>query len=223
MKSYTNHGNQIVVEDYRELTIETARDMIKKQKLQYSIEDSTYNADLAPGTIIDQNPKPNSSVKKKRTVYFVINSDSAPPVKMPDLIDNSLRQAELQLKNIGLELGEVSYRPDIAKAVLEQRYRGKKIEPGAVILKGEKVDIIMGDGFGNTTMNIPDLLGLEYGEALVTLNDAGLRVGSLVKEGNISNLNSAIVFEQSPASSPGATLEQGQTIDLYVTGISTDG
>lgn len=220
MKTYTNHGQKIQVEDYRELSFEEATSLIKKNKLQYSIQDSTYNASLPPGTIIDQNPRPNSFVKKKRTVYLVVNSDSAPPVKMPDLIDNSLRQAELQLKNMGLKVGKVTYRPDIAKAVLEQRYKGKKIKPGATILKGEAVDLVIGDGYGNTTMRIPNLVGLEYGEALITLNDAGLRVGNLHKQGNIADLNAALIIEQSPVSKPGMTLEQGQSIDLYVTGMN---
>lgn len=215
MKSYTQHGKHIVVEDYREMTILDAKKMIKEQKLQYSIQDSSYNSELPPGSIIDQNPKPNSSVKKKRTVYFVVNSSSAPPVKMPSLIDNSLRQAELQLGNLGLVLGKVTYRPDIANAVLEQRYNGKVIKPGVEILKGEKVDLVLGDGFGNTTMSVPNLLGLEYGEAVIALSDAGLRVGTLHKEGDIADLNSAVVFEQEPNS---GTLKQGQSIELYVTG-----
>jgi len=216
MKSYTQHGTQILVDDYREMTLSDAKQKIKKQKLQYSIQDSSYNAELAPGTIIDQNPKPNSAVKKKRTVYFVINSSSAPPVKMPNLIDNSLRQAELQLNNLGLKVGKVSYQPDIANAVLAQKYNGKVIKPGTEILKGQLVDLVIGDGFGNRTMIVPNLLGLEYAEALIAISDAGLRVGNLVKQGDITDLNSATIIEQVPTSSSGQTLRQGQSIDLYV-------
>ncbi len=220
MRNYTNHGESIEVADYRNMTIDEAKKLIKKKKLRYAIQDSTYNGDLPPGAIIDQNPRPESKVKKKRTIYFVVNTDNPPPVKMPDLIDNTLRQAELRLSNLGLSVGKKTYKPDLARdVVLEQYYNGKQIKAGAEILKGESIDLVLGDGFGNTTMSIPNLVGLDYAEAIITLNDFGLNVGKLVQEGNITDLNKAIVFEQNPASVVGQTLQKGASIDLYVSGI----
>lgn len=219
MKSYTNHGQAITVPDLREQSLQDAKKALKKQRLKFVVEDSTFNPDLPAGFIIDQNPRPNTKVKQKRTVYLVKNSSSAPPVIMPNLIDNSLRQATLKLENLGLRVGEVTTRPDIAKAVLEQRYKGEKIAPGDKVLKGEKVDLVLGDGFGNTTMQIPDLVGLSYNEARITLLDYGLSIGNVQKTETVSNIETAIIYEQSPSSTSGKTLEQGQTIDIYLTDI----
>lgn len=219
MKAYTHHGQSISVPDFRQSTMTEVKQLAKKNDLKYVIEDSTFNGDLPPGYVLDQNPRPDSRVKQNRTIYLVINSSTPPPVRMPDLIDNSLRQATLKLENLGLKVGEITYAPDIAKAVLEQRYKGKPIAPDEKVLKGENIDLVVGDGFGNTTMKIPDLVGLSYAEAKITLRDYGLNIGSIEKTNTVSNIDAAIVYEQSPSSTSGKTLEMGQSVDLYLTEI----
>ena len=219
IKAYTHHGQSISVPDFRQSNMEEVKQLAKKNDLKYVVEDSTFNNDLPPGFVLDQNPRPNSRVKQNRTIYLVINSSTPPPVRMPDLIDNSLRQATLKLENLGLKVGQVTYKPDIAKAVLEQTYKGKPIAADAQVLKGESIDLVIGDGFGNTTMQIPDLVGLSYEEAKFTLRDYGLLVGSVQKTSAVSDENTAIVYEQSPSSTSGETLEMGQTVDLYLTDI----
>lgn len=219
MRAYTHHGQSIPVPDFRQAKLKEVKKIANKNDLDYVIEDSAYNGDLPPGIVIDQNPRPNSQVKQNRTIYLVINSSTPPPVRMPDLIDNSLRQATLKLENMGLEVGEVTYVPDIAKAVLEQHYNGKPIAPDSQIFKGEKIDLVVGDGFGNTTMQIPDLIGLSYAEAKITLRDYGLKVGEVNKTSSVSNADVAIVYEQVPSFTSGKTLEMGQSIDLFLTDI----
>lgn len=222
MKAYTNHGKTVIVPDFRKQTIVDSKKQLKKSRLNFAIEDSTYTSALPPGTIIDQNPRPNSTVKKNRTVYFVVNSSTPPPVKMPNLVDNSYRQASLKLNNIGLKVGKKIYKPDIARdAVLQQLHNGKPIAPGARILKGQTIDLVLGDGFGNTTMKVPDLVGLTYNEAILALHDSGLRPGQVIKTETVKSLEQSMIFDQSPASGSG-TLEMGQTVDLYLTDIPNE-
>lgn len=223
MKSYTHHGQSITVPDFREASMEQVKSLVQQKKLRYVIEDSTYNPDLPAGRIIDQNPRPNSKVKQNRTIYFVVNSSTPPPVKMPDLIDNTLRQAELKISNLGLKVGKKIYQPDLAKdVVLQQMYKGKPIEPNQEILKGESIDLILGDGFGNTSMNIPDLVGLNYQEAMITLHDYGLKVGKVEKTESVGDVNRAIIYDQSPSSIDGQKLEQGSVIDIYLTALPNE-
>lgn len=217
MKFYTNHGQSIEVPDLRETNLQDVKKLLKKKKLKVAIEDSTYSAKLAPGSVVDQNPRPNSKVKKNRTIYLVINSSTPPPVKMPNLIDNSFRQAELKIQNLGLNVGRKIYKPDVARdVVLAQQYKGKAIRPNETILKGESIDLVLGDGFGNRIMAIPHLVGLSVVEAKITLGDSGLNVGKIIQNGTIGDLNSAIVVDQSPASGNGRTLTKGNSVDIYV-------
>ena len=66
---------------------------------------------------------------------------------MPDLIEQTLRQAEPTLKALGLELGEKTYKPYLGKdMVLEMRYKGRKLKAGDKIPKASKIDLVLGDG-----------------------------------------------------------------------------
>lgn len=221
MRAYTHHGKAMDVPNFKEMTLPEAKKLAKKNKLKVAIDDSIYQVDLLPGQIVDQNPKPESKVKKRRTIYFVINSTTPPQISMPNLVDNSYRQAKLRIENMGLVLGKKIYEPDIAKdVVLKQLHNGKPVEPGTTIAKGETIDLVLGDGFGNTTMRIPDVVGLGFAEAQISIQDAGLKVGTVHKTETVTNDKLAMVYEQSPASVAGQTLEKGQSIDLYITQVN---
>ena len=68
-------------------------------------------------------------------------------VTVPDLIEKTYRQAVPTLKAIGLQEGEVTYKPYIGKdMVLEMWMDGKKIKSGTKVLKSSKIDLVLGDG-----------------------------------------------------------------------------
>ena len=95
--------------------------MLKKEGFEVVIQDSVYYDTIPPLSVVKQFPEPDASVKVNRTVYLTVNKAVPPVIEMPNLIGMSFRNAELELKNRGLKLGDTSYKPDIAKnAVLEQ-------------------------------------------------------------------------------------------------------
>ena len=68
-------------------------------------------------------------------------------VRIPNLIQKTYRQAVPTLKSLGLEPGEITYKPDLAKdMVLEIYCNGKKLNPGDKIFKSSKIDLVLGDG-----------------------------------------------------------------------------
>jgi eukaryotic-like serine/threonine-protein kinase len=94
---------------------------------------------------LKQNPNFNEMVKKGRKVYLTVASNQPPKVKMPQLQDVSLRQAEIMLKAKGLELGTVIYKPSpYENAVLEQLYNGRTIASGTDINMGEVITLVVG-------------------------------------------------------------------------------
>jgi len=218
MKMYTHHGEAITVPDFKEASIDQVKALVDQKNLKFEIQDSTYVNGLPPGAVIDQSPKADSKVKEKRTIYLTVNASNPPPVKMVDLVDNSLRQAKLKLRTMGLEVGDVVYRPDIYRdVVLEQLHNGKAIKKETVILKGETIDLVVGDGLGNRTMKIPDLVGLSYSEALLAIQANALNVGKVVYNGDQSDIKTTIVYDQSPEVGQDASLQMGEGIDIYLT------
>lgn len=82
---------------------------------------------------------------------------------MPNnLIRKTRRQVEPTLRSLGFEIGEISYKPDIAEdAVLELRHKGKLIAPGDEIMKTSVIDMVLGDGSGRYRENDTDTLDTE--------------------------------------------------------------
>ena len=134
LDSYTHHGESITVPDLRGLTETRLVHFIEDKHLRYKIVDSLYENGKAAGTVIEQDPAPDSKVKEDRTIYLTINASKPPKVKMPSLIDVSFRQAEAILHTYGLQVGKTIYKPDLARnAVLSQLYNGATITPGTEI------------------------------------------------------------------------------------------
>jgi beta-lactam-binding protein with PASTA domain len=64
---------------------------------------------------------------------------------MPQLVDVSLRQAEIMLKAKGLELGSVIYKASpYENVVLEQLYKGRSISSDTEISMGESITLVVG-------------------------------------------------------------------------------
>lgn len=217
LNGYTRHGDSLAVPDLRGLKIDDAIHLLEEKKLRYIVSDSLYFEDKPKLSIIEQNPAPNSKVKEGRFIYITINSNKAPQVPLPNLLDVSLRQAEAMLAGAGLKVGQLIYKPDIAKdVVLDVQFQRGSLQPGMKIGKGTAVDLVLGDGLGGASVNLPDLTGLTLEEARNLLSSSALNVGSVVYLGAISDSSAAVVTRQSPAYAEGATVSGGQPIDLFL-------
>lgn len=217
LNTYTHHGESITVPDVRGLTEEKLVRFIADKHLQYKIVDSLYEDGKAPGTVIEQDPQPDSKVKENRTIYLTVNSSKPPKVKMPDLIDVSFRQAEAILQTYGLRVGQTIYKPDLAKnAVLEQLYKGRPIATGKEIFKGSAIDLVLGDGLGNAEVPVPNLVSLTRGEALFVLKGSSLNIGTIIFDDGVKDEEAAVVYKQIPEAGRGVTIKQGEAIDIFL-------
>jgi len=109
------------------------------------VSDYVFDRRTPPGTVLKQDPHVGEMVKKGRKVYVTVASETPPKVTMPQLEDVSLRQAEIMLKAIGLEVGTPIFKPSpYENAVLEQLYKGRTIVPGTEISAGETIVLVVG-------------------------------------------------------------------------------
>src|SRR5258706_934163 len=217
LNKYTNHGQSIEVPELKGLNIAQVTVLLERLHLRYAVVDSIYQLEKMQGTILEQDPAPTAKVKEDRTIYLTINSGIPPKVKMPDLTDVSLRQAEAILETFGLKAGALSYKHDLAKnAVLETRYHGKPIKAGTSVNKGSVIDLVVGDGIGSERASVPDLMGLTKAEALAVLNVANLSVGAIIYDENIKDSLSAVVYKQFPLPSDSLRISQGEPVDIYL-------
>lgn len=213
LKRYTRHGDTAVVPLVTGMTLDQAMQLESISDFELFIVDSIYDMTKKGGTILIQDPPPNSIVKPGRRIYISVVSTVPEKVKMPDLVDLSLRQAQALLETYGLRLGNVAMVPDIAKnMVLRMSYKGSSLKPGTSVSKGSTIDLVVGMGAGSGTFQIPFLIGKTRAEAQVDLQRLGLLVGSEIFTGGDS-LN-ARVYEQSPAYAYGRTISSSSYINL---------
>lgn len=145
LKIYTRHADEIGMPNF----IGKDANVLIKDTLSedfiIEVSETVFDKKATLGTVLKQNPNPKEMVKKGRKVYLTVASNQPPKVKMPQLQDVSLRQAEIMLKAKGLELGTVIYKPSpYENAVLEQLYKGRTIAPGADINMGEVITLVVG-------------------------------------------------------------------------------
>lgn len=218
LDSYTNHGETITVPDLRGYTPEKVAEFLPEKNLRFQVIDSSvFDLSRPKGTVIDQDPKPNAKVKEGRTIYLTITRMVAPTMPMPDLIDVSYRQAEAIFQTYGLQVGELIYKPDLARnAVLGTLYQGKEIHPGDLVPKGSVIDLVLGDGFGNTKMPVPNLINLTHGEAMFVLKASSLNAGGRYYDETVRDSSAARVYKQFPTFGS-EDVSQGEAIDLYFT------
>lgn len=225
IRVYTHHGRSNAVPDFSGLELEDAIKRIESKDFRYAIFDSHYVADKGTGVILDQHPEPGFLVKKNRKIFLTINASSPGMIEMPNLVGISLREARIKLEGYGLQLGSLFYRYDISEnVILDQQFNGKKINPGDSIVKGSKVDMVLGKGLANVRRQVPNLIGMSIDKAEVTATNATFNIGAIIKDNTLENVPDSItpfIYKQKPESHPGLKRPLGSTISLFITLDST--
>jgi beta-lactam-binding protein with PASTA domain len=225
LRIYTHHGQTILVPDLTGLTLDEVSDVTSSRDLRFEVFDSVFSSDMPRGTVIKQNPRASSKVKKNRRIFLTMNAVNPEMVTMPRLVGLSIRQARLALQNAGLVLGEIRYRPDYAiNNVLQQMHADSVINEGSEIRKGEVIDLILGMGLSNETTRVPELVGHPLASAREIIADYYLNMGAITYDESIeSGEDSALAFvwRQYPEYDEFRRLNMGMEVDIWVTVDST--
>lgn len=162
--------------------------------------DSIYLPYKDPMEIVAQDPKGGDMVKVGRIIYLTVNKQTPPMISMPALVNMSFRNAVLTLQSYRLIMGDTIFKLDIAAgAVLGQLFNGRPINPGTQIPVGSRVDLVVGAGLSDSIMPVPDLIGKSYVEVRSLLDASGI-LYNVVWDGEISDTNTAIIYNQQPES-----------------------
>mgnify|MGYP001668301355 CR=1 FL=1 len=220
LKVMTNHGNEIVVPDFTNMTMSEAKYNAGINHIKVIVQDSVYIRRMKKGTVYSQNPKAGSTVKKGRRIRVTINSLTPKKVMMPNLVGYSMRQAQAELQSRGLNIGSLIYVNDIAtNNVIRQLYGNREIKPGKPINSGSSIDLVVGLNSSDNMTKVPDLIGMKYLRAVSAVHEYSLNVSRLVFDGSVKNYGDsldAVVYKQGPISSQAPVLI-GSNVSLYMT------
>ena len=209
MPSVTRQNETISVPDVRGMPLPDALMEIEAASLVLGDTTSRIGLKSQQGLIASQNPRPNASVKLGRRVYLSVFRGSEPDVRIPDVTEQSLRNARLTLSAIGLVVRRVE--PDTIPSPVPQMVT--RIDPpvGTILPRGDSVIVYYGLGLiSSRPITVPNVVGLDYMTA-----DSILRFHSfwptLLDQG--SEDNNPIILRQSPGY--GESLPAGSTLRLF--------
>ena len=217
----THHGEYLKIPSVLGKNTKAAVKILEDKGFDVMIVDSVYTDTAANGVVLKQLPEPNSTVKINRTVMLTVNRVTLPLMDMPALEGKSLNFALDILKRSHLILGDTIFRPDFMRgSVLEQRFRGDKIEPGAKIPWGSAVDLVIGSGLSEEPVPVPDFTGMTFQMVRDSLDHMGVLLGAVVLDPDVIDTVTAFVWRQAPPKlndqNEVIMIKPGQLMDLWL-------
>jgi len=211
---YTRHNQVAVTPNFVNLSMDQVNSLETSKDFDLVVVDSVYDYTRKPGTVISQDPLPETKVKPGRSIYLSLVSYMPEQVSMPDLMDLSLRRAKALLQTYGLKLGGIRIIPDMAEnAVLKVFVKGRVVKPGTPIHKGSVVDLVIGSGTGAGAQAIPFLIGKSRESAVSELTRLGFTVADEFYSDDCDSTN-GIVYEQTPVYIYGKRVDSGTGFSL---------
>lgn len=214
----TQHGKEIEVPDFTNLTWSEARKVASDRGVRVILADSVYVKRLKPGVVYLQTPEAGAHVKRGRRVRLTTNTLVPKEVEMPSLVGYSMRQAKAELARHGLTLGRLIYTRDIAtNSVLHQQRGGVDIKPGTVLASGTTINLVLGLNPSDNMTYVPKLIGKQYLPAVDQTLESSLNVGKLRFDETVrtyADSVSAFVYQQRPAASEKVRMGTEVTLSL---------
>ncbi len=148
LDSWTHHGEYISVPEVKGLSYNEAYEKLRGEGFAVEISDSVYDvARIAPGTVVEQNPKCDAKVKGGRKVYLTITAFSPKTVTIPSLVDVSVRQAKSVLEGLGFKnITIVSVPSEYRDLVLGVKASGVRLSKGARVPVTSQITLEVGAG-----------------------------------------------------------------------------
>jgi serine/threonine-protein kinase len=210
MPFYVRHGQGSYMVNVKGKQLDYAIDILKSEGHKGIVSDTLFSSAFRPGTVIDQYPSTKMKVKEGRTVRLTI-ANAERSVIVPDLIGRSERSAELDIRQVGLEIDTVykEYNSDVPAGNVTWQYP----KGGDMLSRGMGVHLTISLGVPPNFFQAPNVFGLSKKKAIVEIEKSGFSLGKVFYRQN-EDLIPYTVLDQSLR--PGTVLEQSVKIDLTI-------
>ena len=215
------HGRQTTIPKVVGLTQTQAERVLADHGLVLDQGDRYFSSDIPPGRVMSQAPAPGVQVRRGWHVR-VAESMGPQRVVIPDLIGDSERTAEINIRRRGLEMGSIA-SATIPGAPGDQIV-AQSPPANAVNISEPKISILMAAPEDRPSFVMPDLVGQSEDTAIDAIVNAGLRVAGIATQPAPAAAQNAsqsvptgtrMVVKTTPAA--GQRVWQGQGIGLDVT------
>ncbi len=221
---YTRLGESVQVPDFTGMPLDEVRELAKARHFELVITDSVFIVGKEPGIVLEQNPTPLSRVKEGRTIYLTVTKSEPDMVQLPTLAGSyDYNQYARKLKRLYLKprVKERVFDPkQESNTILYLFYNGEKIteedlKQGVKVPMGSEIEVVVTER-GANTVEIPNVVCMTFEEAAFTLTSANLVLGRIEEDDTVFDRLTAYVVRQQPAPSPGARIQMGERVDIWL-------
>ncbi len=215
------HGRQTTIPKIVGLSQTQAERLLADHGLVLDEGDRYFSSDVPPGRVLSQVPLPGMQVRRGWHVR-VAESMGPQRVVIPDLIGNSERAAEINIRRRGLELGSIAVAT-IPGASADQIV-GQSPPANAVNVSEPKISLLLAASPDRDSFVMPELVGQNEDDAVNAIVSAGLHVSGINSQAapapqanatQASPTGTRMVVKTQPAA--GQRVYAGQGIGLDVT------
>lgn len=213
------HGREVEVPKVVGSSLREADQSLRGLGLVLDVESHFYSADVPEGRIVSQVPQPGTRVRRGRTVR-VAESLGPQRAVIPDVMGQSGRAAEINIRRRGLDVGTVAvvHLPDQpADQVIAQ-----SPPPQAGDAVSPKMGLLVNAPAETQAYLMPDFTGRQFADAVEAVETAGLKLGTVTSGGARLSVPAgesrislpAVVRRQLPL--PGAKVTPGMVVHFEV-------
>lgn len=202
-------SQDVEIPNLENMLFEDAKELLEENNLYIAVEGKTHSDEIEEDRIISQHPEKGTMVNPEYTVRVVL-SLGPETVLVPDVEKNTKREAEIDLENQGLTLGEHEYRNSEYPS---DTVIGQSIPPNTEVPKGTEISLIISLGPEEKLVTVGNYIGQKLDVAKQMINGDKLKLNK-VSERYSDTASKGTVIEQSLA--PGETVSEFRSIDLVV-------
>jgi eukaryotic-like serine/threonine-protein kinase len=175
------------------------------------VEQVVNDPNVEPGTVLEQKPVANTDVEKGSTVTLTI-AKAPRTFTVPNLTDATVDEATALLEAQSLKLGnqteQASDTVDVGHIISQSPPADDEVP------KDTPVDVVVSTGPAVTTVSVPDVTCLSFGQAKAQLVSAGLQIndaGTAPPNPLCSSSNK--IASQNPAAE--TEVDSGTVVNVY--------
>lgn len=213
---YVRQNSQIILPGVIGKNFSEAKKILESQGFQIIRSEEIVNPKFLPGTVIDQYPEPKSTVKKGRRIYVTLSTAEG-PIRVPNVIGQSERDAYLIMNETGLKVDSTVFY-DYNSLYPEGVVSNQSIYEGAQVQRGATAKITLSLGPLPRDVKVPNFTLQNLGTVKRNIARAGLTLGKVMFQANTKYLPNT-VLEQSLE--PGKVVPPGEIVDVVVSTLDT--
>ena len=207
---YVNTNKEIYIPDVRGMYKNNAINKLKSLDLKVKIENIPFTKESEIGKVVKMSPPSPLKIKTGRMIELSIPLERT-NIIVPDLINQSLRNSIIAIKNKSLKIDTIMYEHfhDFKK----NHITFQSPKAGQIVESESKITLMVSKGAPPDLFIVPDLINLSLNKAEKLIIESGLRIGKIEYEYQPDLLRKTVIDQ---SLTPGMSIGIPAEIDLII-------